>query len=46
MWIQSFSQKLKKFQLLKKVLQFAEKVDIKVEDNIIQYIVKCKSEEK
>ena len=30
-----FSQKIKKLQVLKKMLQFNEKVDIKGEDNII-----------
>ncbi len=37
-----FSQKIKKLQVLKKMLQFNEKVDIKGEDNIIQYRVTAK----
>ena len=37
-----FSQKIKKLQVLKKMLQFNEKVDIKGKDNIIQYRVTAK----
>ncbi len=37
-----FSQKLRNYKFFKKMLQFNEKVDIKGEDNIIQYRVTAK----
>lgn len=38
-----FHKNLRNFQVLKKVLQFGEKVDIKNEANIIQYRVNAKA---